>query len=528
MSYTPEQRGVIDASGRIIAVNAFAGTGKTYTLVGRAQAHPDERMLVCMLNRANAIEARERFPRNAYASTSHSLAFQTIGKHFSHKLGDIKPFQLLQMMDIPIGGRRQQEQAAFVVLATLRNFMTSADMAIDDHHVPAGESQRVGLAAYEVVKYAKALWNQQIDPNHSARLPHDGYLKIYQMSMPKLTEYQSILLDEAQDLNPVTLAIMEHQDHARLILVGDEHQSIYSFRASINALATIDADERFYLTQSFRFGSAIADTANTLLSTFKGETQALRGLGDDSAVGDFPSGIGHHAILCRTNAGIFDAAVDFINEYGNAPIAFAGGLRGYALDQLMDTYNLRNGELSDVRDSFIRSFGDFDELEAYAENVDDKELKSRCRVLDTYGKGVPKFVAMLRQMEAENPDHAVVTFSTAHKSKGLEWDYVRLWNDYTALVDKRGLPLTASNAGRVTDGMEPVDLEEVNLMYVAATRARKVLDTADSTLGVFLDRHAGMNRARQRRSNESQRSSDVGKLFDLGQVSRHSYPGLNK
>jgi len=68
---------------------------------------------------------------------------------------------------------------------------------------------------------------------------HDGYLKLYQLSNPVL-QYDCILLDEAQDINPVTGEIIFSQSRAfnfyskktSIILVGDSHQQIYSFRGA--------------------------------------------------------------------------------------------------------------------------------------------------------------------------------------------------------------------------------------------------------------------------------------------------------
>lgn len=33
-------------------------------------------------------------------------------------------------------------------------------------------------------------------------MTHDGYLKLYQLSRPKLKDFDCILIDEAQDLTP--------------------------------------------------------------------------------------------------------------------------------------------------------------------------------------------------------------------------------------------------------------------------------------------------------------------------------------
>ena len=42
--------------------------------------------------------------------------------------------------------------------------------------------------------------------NKSIGMTHDGYLKLYQMSGPRLDSCDIILIDEAQDLTPGTCA----------------------------------------------------------------------------------------------------------------------------------------------------------------------------------------------------------------------------------------------------------------------------------------------------------------------------------
>ena len=74
-----------------------------------------------------------------------------------------------------------------------------------------------------------------------------------------------------------------------------------------------------------------------------------------------------------------------------------------------------------------------------------------------------------------NPEDASIIMTTAHKSKGLDWNCVRLADDFkvledaeNALLDDPGKPLPE----KIT--------QEVNLLYVAMTRAKKAvsLDTA--------------------------------------------------
>ena len=47
------------------------------------------------------------------------------------------------------------------------------------------------------------MWSVMIDlNNHRIKLPHDGYLKLYQLRKPKIYGYDALLIDEAQDITP--------------------------------------------------------------------------------------------------------------------------------------------------------------------------------------------------------------------------------------------------------------------------------------------------------------------------------------
>ena len=148
---------------------------------------------------------------------------------------------------------------AHLLLRTLRNFSQSADEKIGHDHVPQygrllGASKEVlaEVRAWSVAN-SEVLWSRMT--NHRDRLPlgHDGYLKLWALGRPKLG-YQYILLDEAQDTNPVVLGVLADQS-AQIVYVGDKHQQIYEWRGAVNAMAKIKGCDETYLTQSFRFGA---------------------------------------------------------------------------------------------------------------------------------------------------------------------------------------------------------------------------------------------------------------------------------
>lgn len=61
-AFTHEQQPAINSLARLIRLVAFAGTGKTTTLVGYAQAHPQQRILYLCYNKSVEITAKEKFP----------------------------------------------------------------------------------------------------------------------------------------------------------------------------------------------------------------------------------------------------------------------------------------------------------------------------------------------------------------------------------------------------------------------------------------------------------------------------------
>src|SRR5260221_240188 len=148
----------------------------------------------------------------------------------------------------------------------------------------------------ELVPWAVRAWADLRDRDGRLRFEHDAYLKIWQLGDPVI-DAAYVLLDEAQDADPVVTAVLLAQKDMRVISVGDPAQQIYAWRGAIDAMDAFDGHQ-LTLSQSFRFGPAIADEANKWLELL-GSDLVIRGT--DSV----PSAIGEcewpEAGLCRTN-----------------------------------------------------------------------------------------------------------------------------------------------------------------------------------------------------------------------------------
>lgn len=454
---TDEQRAVIESSANTLVVNAFAGTGKTATLVKYAEARPSESMLYLAFNRSIKEDAEKKFPSNVRCVTTHGLAYSQFGRQFNGKVGQPKAAGLARTLnqDIVLTGS---------ALETISNFLYSSakDIDPDKHLVSRGKSD-----PNNVFDLARTIWKRMQDPNdRQVWIPHDGYLKLYQKSEPVINS-KRILLDEGQDSNAVTLDIIGRQSGAK-VFVGDENQAIYAFRRAVDALNKVDADEHLYLTSSFRFGRGIAALATLLLQDWKGETKSISGLGKHQNTLFKVDMSKPHAIIGRTNSGLFDAAVRTYRA--RQPYGFVGGADGYRLDMIKDAYYLKYGQRSLVKDPQLLAFQSFAELEAYATAMDDKELKMLVRIIDEYGHEIPKLTEKIKENAVPELKGQEIALTTAHKSKGLEFDSVVLLDDFPELkvTKKEGA------------ADEFPSEEEINIMYVAATRAQRCLQINNS------------------------------------------------
>jgi F-box protein, helicase, 18 len=209
---TKEQQSIVACDlepGQTMKIMAFAGTGKTATLVAYAEARPGMRFLYVAFNKSVQLEAAARFPANVVARTSHALAFRTHGCHHRDRL--VPGFRANTVMQAL--GLKRHEDARFT-MDTLTNYLVSAAPRVTRQHIPfharAFYEQR-GWDPPDFVDLANRLGRRMCDKNdrHIGML-HDGYLKLFQLSDPVL-DFDCILLDEAQDINPVTAAIVLSQ-----------------------------------------------------------------------------------------------------------------------------------------------------------------------------------------------------------------------------------------------------------------------------------------------------------------------------
>jgi len=123
-----------------------------------------------------------------------------------------------------------------------------------------------------------------------------------------------------------------------------------------------------------------------------------------------------------------------------------------------DVINLDKRNHRGIRNKFLKNFPSLKEAEAYCKKANDRELLMMIKMVNMFGHNLGKLLENVRSQCAQDKDDAEMVFSTTHKAKGLEFDRVTLTEDFVSI-----------------DPEDKNKREETNILYVAATRAKKSL-----------------------------------------------------
>ncbi|KAH0617185.1 hypothetical protein JD844_028988 [Phrynosoma platyrhinos] len=386
------------------------------------------RFLYLAFNKTIAEQGVRAFPPNVTCKTVHSLAFAEVGKHYRQKCklnaGSLTSYWVSFVL------KNREGQSPFIraktVVQTLGTFFASADESISLEHTP--------------------IWSKNNQGN-----------KVLVTTAEKRVTIMDVVLSQP----------------CGVILVGDPHQQIYTFRGAVNALSEVPHTHIYYLTRSFRFGAEIAYIGATILDVCKKvRNKMLVGgsqEGDVSGVGT----TGKVARLSRNNQTVFEDAVNVTDGDSPTKIHILGGLTAFGLEKIHDVWKLLHPELKlEMRDSFLKNWvgKGFFSLKDYAVKAEDKQTEMRIAIVEKYRDRIPELLERISQHHVLSPETADYVLGTVHKAKGLEFDNVQVANDFV------NIPVPRHNLARLPMfHMDTIPDDEWNLLYVAVTRAKKRL-----------------------------------------------------
>lgn len=459
----PEQSQAVDLglAGENLILQAPAGSGKTLTLLVFARKTNGKGFNITF-SKNSTIAATKKFPKTStLCKTGHALAFGKEGYKYKERLTKLTGYQLTKLLDLGQPGIYNTEtNKAYQIIDTIRHFCYSADTEIQPHHVPHPITNAtdyvIGESKKELAQLSSQVWSMMSNTHHSIPITHDVYLKIWALSKPKLQK-DFILFDESQDANPVMLDVILSQKDTQIIFAGDRFQQIYSWRGAVNAMTKVKF-QTLQICQSFRFGQPIADLANRVINSYSDPINHIKpilGVDKPCEIIKEKQGIIPNCIICRTNAGMISETIKTLS-YG-FKVFIAGG--PHSLISLIEGIEaLKKGRKTYHHE--LKLFRNYDEFVEYAESPQGGGFKAILNIIKKHS--FKDLLSYLYQTQDEvSPDS--ITITTTHKAKGLEWPIVKLSSDFKYPLDKT----------------QAISQEEVNILYVAVTRAQEKLLTYD-------------------------------------------------
>lgn len=481
MNLTDEQKKIIDSSGDI-KINAVAGSGKTTTLIEFAKARvKDKRCLYIAFNSSVKKFAKEKFSSlglNVRVETAHSLAYSNVVRGSNYTIeNSYKTNQIKDLLSIKPNSH--DRNAAYILANHIKKFAAYyCNSTVDKVQkldylsiINDPEAKTFATNFYSEIEYGTRLFLAKMHKGE-ININHDFYLKLFQLKNPVLN-YDYILFDEGQDASPVMLDVFMKQKGAKVI-VGDANQQIYGWRYAINSLEKVKDFREYPLTTSFRLDREIALLAARILELKNHFTDfkniKIKGLGKNDRVNS-------KAVIGRTNLKLLIKAIDMVTGYsGIKSIYFEGNINSYTYAgegaSLYDIVNLHEEKFHLIKDELIKSMKDINELKEYAEKSEETDLLMMIEVVKEYGGDLPRLLKLLKEKHVsdEDRDKADLIFTTVHRCKGLEYDEVTLLKDFinedalVKLVKRDDVEIDTAALS-----------EEVNLLYVAATRTKSKL-----------------------------------------------------
>lgn len=486
---TPEQEAILASTGHI-KINAVAGSGKTTTVIRYAATRPaGSRILYLAFNRSVRLEAQSRFAaaglRHVRVETAHSLAHKAVvpQRGYAVRPQGLTTFETAELLGLKDHG---EKHGAYILASHVNKYLA---------YFCNSDAEKVQQLAYiDTVGDAKArAFVRTFHPyilegtrhllkkmnDGATPVTHDFYLKLYQLSAPQLP-YDYVLFDEGQDASPAMLDVFLKQSATRVI-VGDAHQQIYGWRHAVNSLEKADF-ANYNLSVSFRFGQSIASLGTSILG-WKAHLQGTRPV---VITGNGTSAdTRQKATLARTNLGLLLRAISFLKENRNVQrLYFEGNLHSYTYADdgasLYDVLNLYNGQHNRIRNKLIASMSTVEDLEEYIEKTEDLQLAMMVEIVAEYGNEIPALIKQLKEKHVgdDRRHEAEMIFSTVHRAKGMEYDVVHLVDDF---ITESKLEKLAED-GETLQAMRAKLTEEINLLYVAVTRAKTLLHLPEALL----------------------------------------------
>ena len=488
---TPEQSAIIEAtrSRASLMVNALAGTGKTTTLTMLAAALPPEPTLALAFNKKIKEELAERFPPNFTIMTMNGLGHRAWAGTLNKKkliIDDRKLSRLTTDALRPFPTSREAwAPIKMLVCHAMRRGLVPSQFQHAKGFVPdtpeiwetLDTECDAGLTADER-KLARKILISSIEEGLGGKISFDDQVYLPVVFHGNFPRFNTVLVDEAQDLSPLNHAMLKKVCAGKLIVVGDPRQAIYAFRgADSKSMASIRALRPEWielpLNTTFRCPKAVVERQQTHAPGYVAAPTNSDGRVIDwggspwswDSLGSVRKG--SLAMLCRNNAPLVSMAFKLIKR--GIGVNMLGRELGKGLEILVK--KLSNDQTLPI-DQFLPLLEAWFTSESSKAEANDDQTKLE-HVTDKYdclqavmeGKSVASSRDLIEALREIFSAEGNIILASGHKSKGLEWDTV-------VHLDPWRIPSRYAKT--------PAEIEqEHNLQYVLETRTKHTLILAN-------------------------------------------------
>lgn len=468
-------------------IEAKAGSGKTSTCVASMKLIPkEEKCLFIAFNKAIADELNERIKSkpNCVARTTHSLGLLMLRRNLGSDI-EIDEYKYRKYLKenicelTTINGQinsRSEIDNYIDNISTLINYSRFNLAQTEDDIDYVAQKYNIPLSYDECVVTKKCLeWGKK----HTETIDYTDmiWLPVELSLNPIGLTYDWVFLDEAQDSSLCTIQLFLKciKRGGRFVAVGDPDQSIYAFAGAseeaFDFMKNYPNTTLFDLPISYRCPKKIVQFANFIVPNMFAREDAPDGIITRNChVRDIKEG---DMVLCRSKEPLIKLYVKLLRKNVNCYI------KGQDIGKnLIKTLTkIKQEELNKDLNSdgvFVRLYENlFDErnklMQKRGLDYDDATLSSF--IMDKYDtisalfvlseKCTTKTELIEHITEIFKEDSNGVCLSTVHKAKGLEAD-----NIYILCHSMMPSKLAVQKWEKE---------QEKNLMYVAYTRAKKML-----------------------------------------------------
>lgn len=457
----------------LLKIQAVAGASKSTSTVEAVkrvhQENPKLSIRYLVFNTAMANESKVAFKHTAVASTLHSLAYFYTVKPY--KLNpDIAPW--ITWKDIPTNIKVPYGSLP-LILATLDAYFESG--YTNFHSFVANE---VDNKEWTMTVYMAANLILDAMATGKMRITHAFYLKLFhilvKLGQIQLKHEDILIVDECQDLTPITLDVFDAYPAKVKVIIGDQAQSIYSFMGCTSAFDFYKNQGKTYtLSTSFRVCTEIAAQIELFCKKHISTTMDFKGINYTSMTPKT------HAHIFRTNLGMIRQMIKFnksktpyklitkqkIKQLFELPLALIYATPGHTqftehLKVIQHTIDQWGKIPTHMQPSKLAYLSDqLSEVPAIGQAIKFVMAVGREEIIDAY-----------QHAEEHMKSSSNTYVTTCHTAKGLTFDEATLDDSMNDSIEEILL--------KPIDERSPEEQAEIYLYYVACTRCKFKLNNA--------------------------------------------------